>query len=135
LADPAWSAWTIWNTAALLVSALTFAFYIYITIAIIIASVDGLGKYNSNTALLNEPYNMWIFFALNSIYLINSIVKFWIVMLTLENFVIMDDDILYWWNELKFYMWDPDQRLELEIEGYAELAKTVVVVANYFIYW
>jgi len=47
----------------------------------------------------------------------------------------MEDDILYYWNELKFYVWNPSTRLELEIEGYAEIVKEVVILANFFIYW
>jgi len=47
----------------------------------------------------------------------------------------MDEGWLYWWDELRFYVWDPDARLELEIEMWAELVKIVIVVVNYFIYW
>lgn len=136
MVDGDWNAWTIWNTAMLCFSFLTFGFYTYILTAVIIAAVeDTEGKYDESTALLNESYNMWIFFALNSIYFLFAILKFWVVQLVLESASPMDDEWLKWWNEFKFYVWDPDQRLELEIEMWAELVKIVVVAANYFIYW
>lgn len=78
---------------------------------------------------------MWIFFGLNSIYLLSAMAKFTLVQMSLENFTIFEDDILYWWNEVKLYVWDPDMREELQIEGYCEIAKFIVVIANYFIYW
>lgn len=78
---------------------------------------------------------MWIFFALNTLYLFTAFLKFWGIRVSLETLVDMEDDILYWWNELKLYVWDPDQRLELEIEGYAELLKIFIIIANYFVYW
>lgn len=99
------------------------------------AVADTEGKYDSTTALLNESYNMWIFFAFNSVYFLTAIVKFWIIQLTLERVEPMDHEWLKWWNEFKFYVWDPDMRLELEVEMWAELVKIVIVAANYFIYW
>lgn len=53
LTEGDWNAWTIWNTAQLVVSFCVFVFYIYISIAIIIAAVDGWGVYDNTTALLN----------------------------------------------------------------------------------
>jgi hypothetical protein len=78
---------------------------------------------------------MWIFFGFNSAYLLVSFAKFWLVLMSLETFNIFEDNILQVWHDFKLYVWDPDQRLELTIEGYAELVKILFVVANYFIYW
>lgn len=86
LAEAEWNTWTIWNTAKLVVSGCVFGFYIYIFAAVIIGSIEGLGKYDSKTSLLNEPANMWIFFALNSIYLVSASCKFALVMISLEKF-------------------------------------------------
>lgn len=72
-----WNAWTVWNIAQLLVSVPTFAFYIYIAIAVVIGGLEGFGTYDPKNSVLNQPYNMWIFFALNSIYFVISIFKFW----------------------------------------------------------
>lgn len=85
--------------------------------------------------MLTEPYNQWIFFALNSIYLISTFLQFWIIQLTLEKYNIMEDDILGVWNDLRFYLWNPNSRLELEIEGWALIAKEFVIICNFFIYW
>jgi len=132
-----WNAWTIWNIVQLIISVPTFIFYIYIAVAVVIGGLEGFGDYDPKNSILNEPWNMWIFFALNSILFLTSILKFWGIMISLEKFVQFDEEqeILYWWNELKFIIWDPEQRLELEIEGYAELVKVVVIIANYFVYW
>lgn len=49
---PEWNAWTVWNTAQLCLSILTFGFYAYIGVAIVIAVQDGYKKYDSATSLL-----------------------------------------------------------------------------------
>jgi len=80
LVDGDFNAWTIWNSGMLIFSFATAAFYAYIIVAIIVAVMDDeSGTYNESTALLNESYNMWIFFALNSIYFVFALLKFWIV--------------------------------------------------------
>ena len=43
MAEPEWSAWTIWNCTNLLISAVHFGFEVYIIIAIIIEGVKGFG--------------------------------------------------------------------------------------------
>jgi len=32
-------------------------------------------------------------------------------------------------------MWNPDLRLELKIEGYSELAKAVILIFNYLVFY
>lgn len=136
LSEANWNSWTIWNTGQLVISFATFVFYIYIIIAIIVAVLDDeSGTYNSSTSLLNESYNMWIFFALNSIYLVTAVIKCWAALLSLETFNVFEENILVVWVELGLYVWDPDQRTEMTVEAYAEIVKIIFVVANYFVYW
>lgn len=127
--------WTIWKIVDVVVSAAVFVFYVYILIAIIIDGIDGIGTYNADTSLVNEPWNFWIFFVLNCIAWSLSATKIVLGVITLEKFSEFDENLLYWWNELKMYIWDPDQRLEFEIETYADIAKNVIITANFFVYW
>jgi len=107
VAENEWNAWTIWNTANLVLSALLVGFYVYIIIAIIVAAVDDeSGLYSSTTALLNEDYNMYIFYALNTIYLLVSAAKFSIGQLVIESFNVLDEEWLAVWDDLAFYIWD-----------------------------
>lgn len=52
-AEVEWNAWTVWNCAQLILSAAEFLFYVYIIIAVIIDGIEGFGKFNPTSSLLN----------------------------------------------------------------------------------
>jgi len=75
-----------------------------------------------------------IFITLNTILLISSVVKFILVNLNLEWFFKLDENTIKLLNDNKMYMWNPDQRLELKIEGFSELANAAVLMFNYLVF-
>lgn len=132
-----WTFWVWLATGTVVLAAAIFIFYIYIIIAMIVATTDDKsGKYDPSTATVNASYNLPIFFTMNSVYLLLSLGKFFSVQWTMELFGVHNDDVLYALSEdVRMYAWDPDYRLQLTIEGWAELGKTVCIIVNYIIYW
>jgi hypothetical protein len=92
-------------------------------------------SFNPNSSLINEPWNMWIFFALNTINLVATVFKICMAIISLEKFWNFSEQELYWFDELKLYVWDQEARYELELEAYLDILKCVFIVANYFVYW
>lgn len=130
------SSWLYWNTGQLLATFAVAGFYIYILIAIIIAAVDDAdGKYVTTTSQLGQNYNIYVFFTLNSAYLVIAVLKSLFIRYVLEYFNPLDDSQIYTIDEIGFYVWDPEMRLQLDIEGWIEIAKVICIILNYFIYW
>lgn len=92
------STWTIWNIVQLCISGVTFGFYVYILVAIIIGGIEGFGQFDPTTALLTEPWNLWIFLALNLLSLISTVAKVAVALFALEKIVEFDESVLYWFD-------------------------------------
>lgn len=56
-------------------------------------------------------------------------------MISLEKVGEFDETLLYWFDTLYLYVWDPEQRYELEIESYLDIFKSFIVLCNFFVYW
>ena len=53
-------------------------------------------------------------------------------LIALERIFVLDDFTLEVLDVLGFYVWDKDQRLELEFETYTEIIMTFFIFANYY---
>lgn len=131
------NAWVLWDSATLLMTAAVFGYYIYFAVAIIMAAMDNAaGKYVESTALLNQNWSVWVFVGLNGTYFINSIAKVLMIRYVNETATILDNNQLQSMDDLGFYLWDPDFRLLLDIEGWTEIfPKLLAIGGNFFIYW
>jgi len=51
--------------------------------------------------------------------------------ISLERFILLDDLTLEIFDVMGLYIWDRDQRLELEFEVYFDFFKSLIVSANF----
>ena len=127
-----WTAWLVSDSIKLLPNLVNTVLYIA-TIAMSFYYVDNINTSTFTHSSFDEV-NMVIFSVFNSLDIAYSIMKFFLIMLNLEMMFEFDDETVEWLSDHHMYIWGVDQRLELMIEGYADLVKVGLMSFNFFVF-
>jgi hypothetical protein len=129
---PGWNMWTIWTSIDLFISCLSVANWIYMAVTMILdIQKDTDGRYQIATVNARQWWNYSIFYVVNTWVGITSFYKWLFSILSLEYFGSFDADTLAAWDEYFMYVWGADERLELQITGWAELLKLGLIIGSY----
>lgn len=131
-----WDFWFIWDNATLIFTVIGLIWFIYYWAVMIVASVDDdQGRYQYKTAIIAGAWNPAIWTIFNFLYFVFGIAKIGLALWSTELFAPHDDSVMgEEWGQFRMYRFDPTQRLIVQIEGWVEIGKVVLVFLNFIIF-